>query len=142
MVSANQRTGLCLLRQFSPGNFLPILTNGVSKPELRIFLSKEISFVDLSRFRAEPFSLRKTVGKVSPILVTLTSHSDSNFERSNISLKENKRDGVDLNSNGSTERRKNSMVFGRLHSFPNLFTFFGHPVRWRGADKCRLGSFS
>ena len=37
---------------------------------------------------------------MSPILVTLTSHSDSNFERSNISLKENKRDGVDLNSNG------------------------------------------
>ena len=32
-------------------------------------------------------SLRKTVRKVSPILVTLTSRSDSNFERSNISLK-------------------------------------------------------
>ena len=45
-------------------------------------------------------SLRKTVGKVSPILVTVTSHSDSNFERSNISLKENKRDGVDQNHNG------------------------------------------
>ena len=37
---------------------------------------------------------------VSPILVTLTSRSDSNFERSNISIKEHKRDGVDLNSNG------------------------------------------
>ena len=36
---------------------------------------------------------------MSPILVTLKSHIDSNFERSNISLKENKRDGVDLNSN-------------------------------------------
>ena len=35
-----------------------------------------------------------------PILVTLTSRSDSNFERSNISLKENKRDGIDSNSNG------------------------------------------
>ena len=46
------------------------------------------------------FSLRKTVGKVSPILVTLTSRSDSNFERSNIGLKENKRDGVDSNSDG------------------------------------------
>ena len=34
------------------------------------------------------------------ILVTLTSRSDSNFERSNISLKENKPDGIDLNSNG------------------------------------------
>ena len=38
--------------------------------------------------------------KVSPILVTLTSRSDSNFERSNISLKETKPDGVDWNSNG------------------------------------------
>ena len=37
---------------------------------------------------------------MSPILVTLMSRSDSNFERSNISLKENKRDGVDSNSNG------------------------------------------
>ena len=35
-----------------------------------------------------------------PILVTLTSRSDSNFERSNISLKENKWDGVDPNYNG------------------------------------------
>ena len=30
----------------------------------------------------------KTVGKVSPILVTLTSRSDSDFECSNVSLKE------------------------------------------------------
>ena len=45
-------------------------------------------------------SLRKTVGKVSPILVTLTSSSDSNFERSNISLKENIPDDVDPNSKG------------------------------------------
>ena len=37
---------------------------------------------------------------MSPILVTLMSRSDSNFEQSNISLKENKRDGVDLDSNG------------------------------------------
>ena len=36
---------------------------------------------------------------MSPILVTFTSNSDSNFERSNISFKENKLDGVDLNSN-------------------------------------------
>ena len=35
---------------------------------------------------------------MSPILVTLTSCSDSNFERS-INLKENKQDGVDPNSN-------------------------------------------
>ena len=37
---------------------------------------------------------------MSPILVKFTSRSDSNFERSNISLKEDKRDGVDSNSNG------------------------------------------
>ena len=45
------------------------------------------------------FSLRKTVGKVSPILVTLTSSNDSDFESSNVSLKENKPDGVNPNSN-------------------------------------------
>ena len=33
-------------------------------------------------------SLRKTIGKLSLILVTLTSRSDSNFERPNITLKE------------------------------------------------------
>ena len=44
-------------------------------------------------------SLRKTMGKVSPILVTLTSRSDSDSERSNVSLKENKPDGVNPNSN-------------------------------------------
>ena len=38
--------------------------------------------------------------RVSPILITLTSRSDSNFEQSNINLKENKRDGIDSNSNG------------------------------------------
>ena len=37
--------------------------------------------------------------KVSPILVTLMSHSNSDFERSNVSLKENKPDGVNPNSN-------------------------------------------
>ena len=37
---------------------------------------------------------------MSPILVTLTSRSDSNFELSNISLEENKRDGVDPNCKG------------------------------------------
>ena len=34
---------------------------------------------------------------MSPILVTLTSYSDYNFERSNISLKKSKRDGVEPN---------------------------------------------
>ena len=37
---------------------------------------------------------------MSSILVMLTSRSASNFERSNISVKENKRDGADQNSNG------------------------------------------
>ena len=44
-------------------------------------------------------SLRKTVGKVSPILVTLTSRSNSDFESLNVSLKENKPDGVNPYSN-------------------------------------------
>ena len=39
------------------------------------------------------------MGKVSPILVTLTSRNDSDFESSNVSLKENKPDGVNPNSN-------------------------------------------
>ena len=42
-------------------------------------------------------SLRKTVGKMLPILVTLASRSDSDFESSNVSLKENKPDGVNPN---------------------------------------------
>ena len=47
----------------------------------------------------EEISLRKTVGKASPILVTLTSRSNSDFEHSNVNLKENKPDGVNPNSN-------------------------------------------
>ena len=38
--------------------------------------------------------------RATPILVTLTLRSDSDFEQSNNSLKENKRDGFDSNSNG------------------------------------------
>ena len=37
---------------------------------------------------------------MSPTLPMHTSRSDSNFECSNISVKENKCDGVDLNCNG------------------------------------------
>ena len=37
---------------------------------------------------------------MSPILVTLASRNDFNFERSNVSLKENKADGANPNSNG------------------------------------------
>ena len=47
---------------------------------------------------------------MSPTLVTFTSSSDSNFERSNISHKENKRNGFDY----SVRKKENSMVFGRL----------------------------
>ena len=36
---------------------------------------------------------------MSPILVTLTSRNDSDFKSSNVSLKENKPDGVNPNSN-------------------------------------------
>ena len=58
-------------------------------------------------------SLRKTVGKVSPILVTLTSRSDSNFESSNVNLKEAKPDGVIPNSNGIDYYvRKNEEFYG------------------------------
>ena len=39
---------------------------------------------------------------MSPILVTLTSRSGSDFEGSIISFKENKPDGVNPNSNGLT----------------------------------------
>ena len=42
---------------------------------------------------------KKLSEKVSPILITLTLRSDSGFERSNVSLKENKPDGVNPNSN-------------------------------------------
>ena len=37
---------------------------------------------------------------MSLILVTLTSHCNSDFECSNISFNENNLDGVDLNSDG------------------------------------------
>ena len=37
---------------------------------------------------------------MSPILVALTSHTDSNFERSNSSFKENIPDGIDPASDG------------------------------------------
>ena len=60
------------------------------------------SFALLSLAFGEVWSsdnLRKTVGKSALILVTLTLRSDSNFERSNVILKENKPDGVDPNSN-------------------------------------------
>ena len=39
------------------------------------------------------------MGKASPILVTLTSRSDSDVESSKVSLKDNKPDGVNPNSN-------------------------------------------
>ena len=47
-------------------------------------------------------SLQKTVLKSVIDSCTFTSHSSSNFERFNISFKENKPDGVDLNSKSLT----------------------------------------
>ena len=41
---------------------------------------------------------------MSPILVTLTSRIDSNFQRLNISFKENIRDVVDLDPKGAVIR--------------------------------------
>ena len=56
---------------------------------------------------------------MSPILVTLTSRSDSDFERSNVSLKEDEPNGVNPNSNDiDYYARKNEgkiTVFGRLY---------------------------
>ena len=51
---------------------------------------------------------------MSQIVVTLTSRSDFNLKRSNISLKENKQDGVDLNSNclHSCVRRNEGKFYG------------------------------
>ena len=45
-------------------------------------------------------SLRKAIGKSATDSGYAYARSDSDFEPSNISFKENKPDGVDLNSNG------------------------------------------
>ena len=48
----------------------------------------------------KPFTVcGKQQENASQILITLTSRSDSDFESSNVSLKENKTDGVNPNSN-------------------------------------------
>ena len=44
-------------------------------------------------------TMQSAENRRKPILVTLTSRSDSDFESLNISLKENKPDGVNPNSN-------------------------------------------
>ena len=62
-------------------------------------LTFSIFHAKVTHFDAADYSLRKTVGKVSPILVTLASRSDSDFESSSVSFKENKPDGVNPNSN-------------------------------------------
>ena len=57
--------------------------------------------VGFTRARYHPgtlHSLWKTVGKALPILVTLTSRSDSDVESSNVSLIESIPDGVNPNS--------------------------------------------
>ena len=80
---------------------------------------------------------------MSPILVPLTSRSDSDFDRSNISFKENKPDGVDLNCNGLTtafERTKENFCgFGRLNAaYPGL----GCRVRTAQRKPGKLREFS
>ena len=74
------------------------LTTGNSNKKSSINLAQELQLLStvcpLSSVCGKP-----STGKVSPSLVTLTSRSDSNFERSNISFKENKWDGVDSKSN-------------------------------------------
>ena len=55
-----------------------------------------LSYLNVTR---RQLSLRKTIVKVSPILVTLMSCNDFDFESSNVSLKENKPNGVNPNSN-------------------------------------------
>ena len=57
-------------------------------------------------------SLRKTVGKLSPILVTLTSRSDSDVESSNVSLKENRPDGVNPNPNDIDQYVRKNEFYG------------------------------
>ena len=75
---------------------------GSLKNQIRIIIEPRCNHISipvkviLSRYVC---SLRKTVGKVSPILVTLTSCSDSDFESSIVSFKENKPDGVNPSSN-------------------------------------------
>ena len=66
---------------------------------MRFIAYDSIQTYSLIAHRLDIYSLRKTVGKMSPIPVTLTSRSDSNFESSNVSLKENKPDGVNPDAN-------------------------------------------
>ena len=54
-----------------------------------------LSYLNVTR---RQFSLQKTVVKVSPILVTLMSCNDFDFESLNVNLKENKPNGVNPNS--------------------------------------------
>ena len=61
---------------------------------------------------------------MSPIPVTLTSRSDFDFERSNVSLKENKPDEVNRNSNDMDDCiRKNK---GKFYGFRQTVLEFGH----------------
>ena len=67
----------------------------------QLYFSSEIMIITPSASSVHINSVcGKPLERVSPILVTLASRSDSNFERSNISLKENKQDDVNSNSNG------------------------------------------
>ena len=65
----------------------------------------------------------------------VTSRSDSDFERSNVSLKENKPEGVDPNSSDFDycirKNEENSMVFGKLYSLITLIILLNQiSLKW------------
>ena len=59
------------------------------------------------------------------ILVTLTSRCNCDFEHSNISLNENKLDGVDLNSNGLTLYNVCSVHWGMFGTSGGYHEYIG-----------------
>ena len=79
MVSFNSMLGMLLTKSVSQ-NVIKYKKVGCS----------DLGMMYLFGFMCTIFSLRKTTGKVSPILITLTSRNDSDFESSNVSLRENK----------------------------------------------------
>ena len=96
-------------------------------------LSCDLTFVARGRIRQTKYFFpvyRKPWERVLPILVTLTSHSNSDFKRSNISFNENKPDGVDPIPTVSTiafERKKKE------------FHGYRQTVSWKGpASSCTL----
>ena len=96
-------------------------------------LSCDLTFVARGRMRQTKYFFPvcgKPWERVLPILVTLTSHSDSDLKRSKISFRENKPDGVYLIPTVSTivfERKKKELDGYR------------QTVSWKGpAPSCTL----